>query len=260
MGTSTRGTIELAERADFAGRRRRSSLESSRRRSWGNSSSREMNFINSKTTAAAEVSHLSDVVAFGKDGGIWVCGGKVLVDEQQQRPKTMRTRTFHPRAMTLSFLTNALVSFVGVVVIPTRFTYDLLLASRSTTVTVDGRNHDEHRRGLGSSVWRGGGGKDGTIHTGEGVSGAVWVSLGMGDGAGEKVGDWRRKIAKRGGGGRALMQASQEEASESFTYTAKTQFFLCSEVLELPEETMQAAVMEVFSVDESQVRVRASCV
>lgn len=146
------------------------------------------------------------------------------------------------------FLAQAVLSFVGMVVIPARLAYEVLVVQppaasgasagltgaavsldlRSDALAVEGRGGERRRLSVshGSGLWADGGEDEGE---GEG---------------------WRAS----GSRGRFLQTADDEE---SFTYTTRTQFHLCAALpeSELTEEALRAGVMDVFGVEEAQVCV-----
>lgn len=149
------------------------------------------------------------------------------------------------RRPALVFLAQAALSFVGMVVIPTRLAYEVLVvqppaarasagpAAAAAAVSVD------LSRTAGAAVAGGGGGAEGRRERRRLSDSGLWVD------GGSEGGRFRAAGSK----GRALQTADDEE---SFTYSTRTQFHLCAES-EITEEALRAGVMNVFGVEEAQV-------
>lgn len=163
------------------------------------------------------------------------------------------------RRPALMFLAQAALSFVGMVVLPTQLAYEVLV--RPPTPSGGGRNHrgSPISLGVGGESSRetaaaarglftkgGGGGRHGRRQLGD--SGMVWVDRGStASVAGEGEGASYEKIGR-------VLQTADEEEGESFTYSTRTQFHLCS-ASALAEADLRASVMDVFGVEQSQVCV-----
>lgn len=187
-----------------------------------------------------------------------------------------------PKNMTLTFVAHALISFVGVVLIPSRLAWEVLvvqsppqhqssLFGMMTAANVE--SSEAIFRGLrleeipvGTSGTRGGRRsiRRPGIVAWEGVGkagragGEDWVSLSLGDhgGRGDALGDNSKSGANTRNSGRRTLQ----EEEESFTYTSITKFHLCSQIQNLTQAVMEDAVLEVFGVEASQVSVSWSAI
>lgn len=176
------------------------------------------------------------------------------------------------KAKTVTFVVHALISFVGMVVIPARLTWEMLIVRHSTGSSRNGSNDPVIFEEAAAAAAAAEGSREAlsALHTT--LSGAVawkYVTHDGGDAPVEEDDAWvlvsERSHAVGIGGdhfgssrgeGRRRMQAEEEGGAvegESFTYNAITQFYLCSNVADIPAEAMQAAVLEIFGVDESQV-------
>lgn len=169
------------------------------------------------------------------------------------------------RRPALMFLAQAVLSFVGMVVLPTQLAYEVLV--RPPPPSSGAGNH----RGAGASpasISLGLGAKSsrdaaeaarGVFTTGGGEggrrgrpylsdSGVVWVDRsGTAAVAGEAAGASLRI-------GRVL-QTEEGEGGDSFTYSTRTQFHLCAAAgSELTEGALRTGVVDVFGVEQSQVR------
>lgn len=167
----------------------------------------------------------------------------------------------------VTFLAHALLSFVGVVLIPTRLTYELLIRPESFAEANETRALAHGvRAGIAPAV---GGRAPSLFDSGKdnSATGSVLASATLrrqsrgaqaGDGGGGRGAEESNGLKGSGwvAGERNLQESEggDGEEEDSFTFTAKTQFYLCSAVLELNGGVMQTAVEEVFGVVESQVK------
>ena len=186
---------------------------------------------------------LSSLVAVG--------GARLLGDG---RPRKASMSIF--RRPALIFLAQALLSFVGMVVIPTRLAYELLIQPGIATPAAAraAAGSDESTRSIdvrGTPVIfpdslaardraaGGGGGSHGNRINGDDIVSISRKSIGVSSPTGRT-------------GARALQ--TEDEGEDNFTYTARTQFNLCvAEGTELSEEALRDAIAEVFNVSLSQV-------
>lgn len=189
---------------------------------------------------------LSSLVAAG--------GARLLGDGRSRKKST----AFFKRPA-LIFLAQALLSFVGMVVIPTRVVYELLIqpgigtpSAGRTAAGSDESIHSldvggtpvifpdplavrDHRAGRGSGGSHGGGGR---------VNGDD-ISISQ-----ESLG-----VSSVGRTGARALQTETEEGEDNFTYTARTQFYLCvAEAAGLTVQDVMDAVLTVVVVDPRQVR------
>lgn len=158
------------------------------------------------------------------------------------------------RRPALMFLAQAVLSFVGMVVLPSRLAYDVLVqpprtssTPKAAAVSLDlGARSSE---AAPAALVAGGGGGGGSREKGgrrllsDSLSGGVWV-----DEEGMVGGADRTK-------GRAL-----QTDEDSFTYTSRTQFHLCAlQESAIDVESLRGAVVNVFDVDEAQASVVPMC-
>lgn len=182
-----------------------------------------------------------------------------------------------PKNMTLTFVAHALISFVGVVLVPSRLAWEVLVVQSNSQhqsslfgmmTAANVERSEAIFRGLrvkeipvGTGGTRGGRGSirhPGVVAwEGEGEAGGAggedWLPLSIGDhdGRGDAHGDHRKAGANARNSGRRALQTEEE----SFTYASITKFHLCSQVQNLTQPVMEDAVLEVFGVESSQVRV-----
>lgn len=160
------------------------------------------------------------------------------------------------RRPALMFLAQAVLSFVGMVVIPTRLALEVLVvqppagaaAAGAAAVSLDLRSDAASARTPAAAAAAATGAASGLEGRGErrrlsdSYGSGLWGDGGEGEG-------WRAAGSK----GRVLQTADDEE---SFSYTTRTQFHLCAEPgSSLTEESLRAGVMDVFGVEEAQVCV-----
>lgn len=166
------------------------------------------------------------------------------------------------------FFVQALLSFVGVFVIPTRLAYEVLVQPGFAETSAS-RGSDEslfQLSGRGAvAVTSAASGEiaprpksdNDFIRQEEEKEGRSWSASFGGQ---HRVVKTERGLAVTSAaraGGRLLMQA--EDEGDSFTYGARTQFHLCVATgVQLEEEILKASIVEVFDVDESQVRIAQS--
>lgn len=169
------------------------------------------------------------------------------------------------RRPALIFLAQAALSFVGMVVLPTQLAYEVLVRSTPS----GGGNH------LGAGAPPASFSLDVRAKSSWEIAAAArGLFPKAGEGGGEGRGRRRylsddgvvlvdgRNTAVAGDGEVAGVQNARvlqtaEENGDSFTYSTRTQFDLCSETdSELTEDALRAAIMDVFEVQQSQVRVR----
>lgn len=175
-------------------------------------------------------------------------GGARLLGDGRSRKASMASF----RRPALIFLAQALLSFVGMVVIPTRLAYELLI-----------------QPGIGTPAARAAEGSDGSIHSID-VRGTPVISpdpLAVRDHrAGEGGGGSRdgringddilmsqksRGVSSAGRTGARALQAEEGEGEDSFTYRGRTQFFVCvAEGTALGEENLRDAIMDLLAVDQ----------
>lgn len=157
------------------------------------------------------------------------------------------------RRPVLVFLAQAVLSFVGMVVIPTRLAYEVLVVQpspiRGAAVSLDLRSEASPRTLTTGAAAGGRGGAEGRSdrrRLGDSRGSGLWADDSEGEGL------------REGSKGRALQAADDEE---SFTYTTRTQFHLCAALpgSEITEGALRAGVMDVFGVEESQVCALVLC-
>lgn len=189
-----------------------------------------------------------------KSSSLVAAGGAVRWRSNEPRGKE---RASDARRPALVFVAQVLLSLVGMVVIPTRLAYELLIQPGSRAGNIESATTSPFSWVHPSDV------RD-TPNAGS--SGLRSLKLRAGGAVGErrpvpivggKTGAWPeggRDSSKGRTGARVLMQTSEED---SFTYTARTQFHLCVApgATELTEEALRASIVDVFGVEESQVRV-----
>lgn len=151
------------------------------------------------------------------------------------------------RRPALVFLAQAVLSFVGMVVLPTRLAYEVLVQPRIFD----------------------------SMDTGSAAAPPLSLKVvepGMGGAAGDGGGGGRNSHRRLGGipeGGRLSTEGSstgvawghgsrgrflQAADGDSFTYTARTQFHLCARAgTELTEDALRAGIVDVFGVEPVQV-------
>lgn len=182
-------------------------------------------------------------------------GGARLLGDGRSRKASMSIF----RRPALIFLAQALLSFVGMVVIPTRLAYELLI-----------------QPGIGTPAARAAAGSDGSIHSLD-VGGTPVIfpdplavrdhRAGEGGGGsrdgrinGDDVSISRKSLgvsSARRTGARAL-QTEEGEGEDTFTYTANTQFFLCVPMdIELTPEGVVEAIEDVLEVRDEYALVES---
>lgn len=179
-------------------------------------------------------------------------GGARLLGDGRSRKASMAIF----RRPALIFLAQALLSFVGMVVIPTRLAYELLI-----------------QPGIGTPAARAAESSDGSIH-GIDVRGMPVIypdplearDHRAGEGGGGSLdgrinGDdilMSRKslgVSSAGRTGARALQAEEGGGEDSFTYRGRTQFFVCvADGTSLAEESLMDAIMDLLEVDQTQVR------
>ncbi|CAM9685805.1 unnamed protein product [Scytosiphon promiscuus] len=157
-----------------------------------------------------------------------------------------RRRESSGRRTALVFVAQAVLSFVGMVVLPTRLAYEVLvqprifdrgdtgpadpsLSLKVVELAVGGAARDGRELGMGSHQRRLSDSQEaGTFSPGGSRASVAW-------GAGSR--------------GRFLQAADED----SFTYTARTQFHLCTAAgSELTEDALRAGIVDVFGIDSAQ--------
>lgn len=156
----------------------------------------------------------------------------------------------------LIFFVQALLSFVGIVVIPSRISYEFLIDRSQVT----GNGSNQH--GSRYAPWV----PDVSVarhqHVNEPprtfariILEAFTGDVGPNFDNGGHYGDSSMGQTFRRSGSRVLMQTDEEDG-ESFTYTARTKFYLCSDQsIDLDTDELSGNIESIFEVDE----VRVSC-
>lgn len=167
--------------------------------------------------------------------------------------RSAKCRAIFPVVM---FLVHALLSFVGVVVIPMRLTYELLVRpdvqDKSTTANmIRGIAHENSRdigvrffslAGIGPSNERGP-----QLWRTQGIRGGLKTILSLGmEGANQKANSVHRKAGT--GGSRSLQSGDDDDGSNVlFKYNSSTNFSLCSTV-NLDSDVVRDALVEVLEL------------
>lgn len=165
--------------------------------------------------------------------------------------KDPSSSTSSRRRPAVMFLAQAVLSFVGMVVIPTRLAYEVLVVQPPPSASAGpGAVSLDLRSGASPGALTAGAAASGRAADGGGgehrrLSDSHGSGLGV-DGGEEGEG------LRTGSKGRVL-----QTAEDSFTYTSRTQFHLCAALpgSSITEEALRAGVMDVFGVEETQVRV-----
>lgn len=180
--------------------------------------------------------------SFGHEGGLLLPrggGGEHCRGAREGGGKGLKSS----RRPALMFLAQAVLSFVGVVVLPTRLAYEVLVVrppaasgggvgaaavSLNLRTGLEGR-HGGRRLGdsQGSGIWAGEREREGEREDGEGLRAA-------------------------GSKGRVLQAAGDDER---FTYATRTQFHLCAALpgSVITEGALRAGIVDAFGVEEVQV-------
>lgn len=159
------------------------------------------------------------------------------------------------RRPALVFVAQAVLSFVGMVVLPTRVAYEVLLQPR----VFESHRGEPPPPPLSLAVRSNTG-----AAAAAGSSSGTLVKEGAGEGGGRRrLSDFSRDGG--GGGSDGLVSSNkagwrsrrvlQTDDGDSFTYTSRTQFDLCAAPgSELEEDALRAGIMDVFEVEQEQVR------
>lgn len=157
----------------------------------------------------------------------------------------------------LVFFVQALLSFVGIVVIPARLSYEFLIVRSHVT------DNGSQQPGSSYAPWV----PDVSVARHQNVNepprtfARIILEAFKGDVGpnfyeGGRYGDSSLERTSRRSGSRVLMQTDEEDEGESFTYTARTKFYLCSDQsVALNEDELRGNITNIFGVDE----VRVSC-
>lgn len=151
----------------------------------------------------------------------------------------------------LIFFVQALLSFVGIVVIPSRISYEFLIDRSQVT----GNGSQQHGSSYAPRV------PDVSVarhqHVNEPprtfariILEAFRGDVGPNFDIGGRYGDSSLGRTSRRSGSRVLMQTDEEEG-ESYTYTARTRFYLCSDQsIDLDNDELSDNIVNIFDVDE----------
>ncbi|CAM9168630.1 unnamed protein product, partial [Ectocarpus sp. 12 AP-2014] len=233
------GDVEMPRRG--VGVRRRRHHESLRQRQAASSSSScEDGFGEGSSTGGRNKSS-------NEDGRFWRRGGG------QARGSGGSKEGAGGRRPALVFVVQAVLSFVGMVVLPTRVAYEVLLQPRV---------FESHRGEPPSLAVRS---ATGAAAVAAGSASRTLVKEGAGEGGGRRrLSHFSRDGGSGGGGGSDGLVSSkkagwrsrrvlQTDDGDSFTYTSRTQFDLCAAPgSELEEDALRAGIMDVFEVEQEQ--------